>query len=201
MVAARSSASAACRTPTPRAARCCRRRRTPTSPSWPGARSGRLIGHLTGLLATLKGLPLAYNRDLQEDKEPLFDALDQVGLGLAALTGLLAEVSFDTDRMAAAADDPAAAATDLAEYLVRAGVPFREAHAVVGDLVRRSIDDGEDLAALVATAPGLGSDAAALLEPGVSVTRRTSRGGGGPAPYSLQREAFAARLAEDHARR
>ncbi|HEY5698647.1 MAG TPA: argininosuccinate lyase [Acidimicrobiales bacterium] len=164
-------------------------------------KSGRLLGHLTGLLATLKGLPLAYNRDLQEDKEPLFDALDQVGLGLAALSGMLAEVVFDTDRMAAAADDPAAAATDLAEFLVRTGLPFREAHALVGELVRRSIDDGVDLAELVAAHPDLGADAAGLLEPGVSVTRRTSRGGGGPAPYSLQREAFAARLAEDHARR
>ena len=71
----------------------------------------------------------------------------------------------------------------------------------MGDLVRRSIDDGVDLAELVAAQPRLGAEAAALLEPGVAVTRRTSRGGGGPAPYSLQREAFAARLAEDHARR
>ena len=164
-------------------------------------RSGRLIGHLTGLLTTLKGLPLTYNRDLQEDKEPLFDALDQVTLGLAALTGMLSELSFATDRMAAAADDPAAGATDLAEFLVRAGTPFREAHAIVGDLVRRSIDDGEDLAELVAAEPRLGPDAAALLEPGVAVTMRTTRGGGGPAALPLQREAFAARLAEDRARR
>ena len=164
-------------------------------------KSGRLIGHLTGLLATLKGLPLAYNRDLQEDKEPLFDALDQIGLGLAALTGMLAELTFATDRMAAAADDPAAAATDLAEFLVRGGMPFRDAHAVVGDLVRRSIDDGEALATLVAAEPRLGPDAAALLEPGVAVTMRTTRGAGGPAALPLQREAFAARLAEDHARR
>lgn len=164
-------------------------------------KSGRLIGHLTGLLATLKGLPLAYNRDLQEDKEPLFDALDQVSLGLAALTGMLAELTFVTDRMAAAADDPAAGATDLAEFLVRAGMPFRDAHGVVGDLVRRSIDDGEDLATLVAAEPRLGPDAAALLEPGVAVTMRTTRGAGGPAALPLQREAFAARLAEDHARR
>ena len=164
-------------------------------------KSGRLIGHLTGLLATLKGLPLAYNRDLQEDKEPLFDALDQVSLGLAALTGMLAELTFVTDRMAAAADDPAAGATDLAEFLVRAGMPFRDAHGVVGDLVRRSIDDGEDLATLVAAEPRLGPDAAALLEPGVAVTMRTTRGAGGPAALPLQREAFAARLAQDHARR
>ena len=164
-------------------------------------KAGRLIGNLTGVLATLKGLPLAYNRDLQEDKEPLFDALDQVTLGLAALTGMLAELTFDTDRMAAAADDPAAAATDLAEFLVRAGMPFRDAHAVVGDLVRRSIDDGEDLADLVAADDRLGPDAAALLEPGVAVTMRTTRGGGGPAAFVAQRDAFAQRLAEDRARR
>ncbi len=165
------------------------------------AKSGRLIGHLVGLLTALKGLPLAYNRDLQEDKEPLFDALDQVTLGLAALTGMLAELTFDTDRMAAAAAGPAVAATDLAELLVRDGMPFREAHAVVGDLVRRSIDDGEDLAALVAADPRLGPAAVALLAPGVPVTMRTTRGGGGPDALPLQREAFATRLAEDHARR
>jgi argininosuccinate lyase len=164
-------------------------------------KTGRLIGHLTGVLTTLKGLPLAYNRDLQEDKEPLFDALDQVALGLAALTGMLAELTFDTDRMATAADDPAAAATDLAEHLVRGGMPFREAHAVVGDLVRRSVDDGDDLAELVAGDERLGPEAAALLEPGVAVTMRTSRGGAGPSAFPAQREAFAARLAEDRARR
>ena len=92
---------AASTTPTPPAARCCRRRRTPTSPSWPGARAGRLIGDLTGLLATLKALPLAYNRDLQEDKEPLFDALDQVApRPCRRMAGLLAHVDFVTDAMA-----------------------------------------------------------------------------------------------------
>ena len=103
--------------------------------------------------------------------------------------------------MAEAADDPAAAATDLAEFLVRGGMPFRDAHAVVGDLVRRSVDEGEELAPLVAAEPRLGPDAAALLEPGVGVTMRTTRGAGGPAALPLQREAFTARLAEDHARR
>jgi argininosuccinate lyase len=122
-------------------------------------------------------------------------------MGLAALTGMLVELTFDTDRMVEAADDPVAAATDLAEFLVRSGMPFRDAHAVVGDLVRRSLDDGDDLAALVAAAPRLGPEAAALLEPGVAVTMRTTRGAGGPAALPLQREAFAARLAEDHARR
>src|SRR5262245_1858074 len=90
-------------------------------------KSGRLLGHLTGFLATLKSLPLAYNRDLQEDKEPLFDSFDQVRLGLAALTGLVSTLKFDTDRMAAAADTQGAAAVDLAEWLVGRGMPFRQA--------------------------------------------------------------------------
>ena len=86
-------------------------------------KSGRLIGNLTGFLATLKGLPLAYNRDLQEDKEPLFDAVDQVLLALGAVAGLLATLEFDGDRMRAAADTPTSSATDLAEHLVEQGTP------------------------------------------------------------------------------
>jgi YbgC/YbaW family acyl-CoA thioester hydrolase len=119
-------------------------------------KAGRLIGNLTGLLATLKGLPLAYNRDLQEDKEPLFDAVDQVSLALRAVAGMLATMTVDADRMRAAADTPAAAATDLAEHLVRGGTPFRDAHAIVGGLVRESLDGGPPLAELVAAHPDLG---------------------------------------------
>ncbi len=89
-------------------------------------KAGRLIGDLTGLLATAKGLPLSYNRDLQEDKEPLFDALDTVRLGLGAMTGLYGTLQFETHAMAASADSPYAAATDLAELLVADGVPFRD---------------------------------------------------------------------------
>ena len=103
-------------------------------------KSGRLIGNLTGLLATLKGLPMAYNRDLQEDKEPLFDSVSQVVLAVSALSGMIATATFDTEAMQAAADEETTAATDLAEYLVRSGVPFREAHAIVG--VPRSGDVG-----------------------------------------------------------
>ena len=93
-------------------------------------KAGRLIGDLTGFLATMKSLPLAYNRDLQEDKEPLFDALDTVRLGLGAMAGLYRTLDFRTDRMAAAADSPHAAATDLAELLVRRRrpVPHRPRH-------------------------------------------------------------------------
>jgi len=163
-------------------------------------RSGRLIGDLTGLLATLKGLPLAYNRDLQEDKEPLFDALTQIELGLSAFAGLLSTATFDLDAMQAAADAPDMAATDLAEHLVSAGVPFRDAHAIVGGLVRTSLDEGVPLADLVEAHPQLGPDAVALLGPGVAVRRRTTRGGGGPAPVAVQLRRFEAQLAADRAR-
>ena len=163
-------------------------------------KAGRVIGGLVGVLTTLKGLPLAYNRDLQEDKEPLFDAVDQVALGLEAVRGLIASTAFQTDRMRAAADTPAAAAVDLAEFLVARGMPFREAHHVVGGLVRRSIDGGEDLASLVADEPSLGAEAAKLLEPGVAVTRRTTPGGAGPAPVASQLESFRLRLTDERER-
>jgi argininosuccinate lyase len=160
-------------------------------------KAGRLIGNLTGLLATLKGLPLAYNRDLQEDKEPLFDAVDQVSLALSAMAGMLDTLQVDTARMQAAADSPTASATDLAEHLVVGGTPFRDAHAIVGALVREALDGGAPLRDLVAAHPALGPDAVHLLDPGVAVTRRTTPGGAGPAPVAVQLERFRARLRED----
>jgi argininosuccinate lyase len=163
-------------------------------------RAGRLVGHLTGVLTTLKGLPLSYNRDLQEDKEPLFDAVEQVVLATGARAGLLDSGRFDTARMAAAADDPLAGATDLAEFLVAGGLPFRQAHEVVGGLVRTSLSSGRPLADLVASEPRLGAEAAALLRPGVSVTRRTTPGGAGPVPVATQKERFRARVEQDLAR-
>ena len=99
-------------------------------------KSGRLIGNLTGLLATLKGLPFGYNRDLQEDKEPVFDSVEQLLLVLPAMTGMIATLEFDAERMAASAPEGFALATDIAEWLVREGVPFREAHEVAGACVR-----------------------------------------------------------------
>ena len=164
------------------------------------AKTGRLIGHLTGLLAMLKGLPLAYNRDLQEDKEPLFDSLDQLGAGLAAVTGMLGTSTFDLERMRAAADGPEAAAVDLAEWLVERGMPFRQAHAVVGSLVRDSLQRGVPLAELVQAHPALGVDALGLLEPGVAVTRRSTPGGAGPGPMVQQLERFTHRLELDRER-
>jgi argininosuccinate lyase len=165
-------------------------------------KSGRLVGHLTAMLVTLKGLPLAYNRDLQEDKEPLFDAVEQVNLGLAALSGLLATAELDTARMAAAADAPesGAAAVDLAEWLVAAGMPFRDAHHVVAGLVRESLTGGPSMAESVAAHPELGPEAAALLEAGAAVRRRTTAGGAGPVPVAAQVERFRARLEADRAR-
>ncbi len=157
-------------------------------------RAGRLIGDLAGFLATLKGLPLSYNRDLQEDKEPLFDALDTSTASCRALAGLIATATIDEARMAAAADGSAAAATDLAEYLVRGGLPFREAHALVGSLVRQSIERRVPLAELVTTEPRLGDDALALLEAGQSVRMRSTPGGAGPDPVSRQLRAAADRL-------
>jgi len=149
-------------------------------------KAGRVIGNLTGLLATLKGLPLTYNKDLQEDKEPLFDAIDTMRLTLLALDGMISTTSFRTDRMAEAASSPYAAATDLAEWLVAQGMAFRDGHAIVGELVRKALAGEGSLPDLVAAHPQLGDDAAALLAPGVSVTRRTSHGGGSPVAVADQ---------------
>ena len=111
-------------------------------------KAGRLIGNLTGFLATMKGLPLTYNRDYQEDKEPLFDSVDQIKLALGAVTGMIATATWVPERMQAAADAETTSATDLAEWLVQRGTPFRDAHAVVGTLVRRSLAGEGSLAAL-----------------------------------------------------
>jgi len=158
-------------------------------------RAGRLIGHLAGFLATLKGLPLAYNRDLQEDKEPLFDAFDHVQAALRALRGLFGAIGWNADAMTAAADSPYLAAVDLAEWLVARQMPFREAHALVGGLVRDSLERHLPLAELVSAHPDLGPEAAALLAPGVAVTRRRTAGGAGPSAVQEQMGRFEAALA------
>ncbi len=149
-------------------------------------KAGRVIGDLTGLLTTLKGLPLAYNRDLQEDKEPVFDAVDTLQRSLLALTGMIATITFVPAALRAQVDDPFLAATDLAELLVRKGTPFRDAHAIVGGLVRDALAGAGSLADLVAADPRLGDEGAALLAPGASVARRTTPGAGGPEPVAAQ---------------
>jgi argininosuccinate lyase len=151
-------------------------------------KAGRLIGGLTGLLTTLKGLPLAYNRDLQEDKEPVFDAVDTLLLVLPAMAGLIATIRFNPKRMARSAASGYALATDLAELLVRRGVPFREAHEVVGHLVVwcqvhecELVDVGDqDLARI---SPHLTPDVRAVLTvPGALDARQTY---GGTAPVRV----------------
>jgi argininosuccinate lyase len=158
-------------------------------------KAGRLIGNLTGLLTTLKGLPLAYNRDLQEDKEPLFDSYDQVSLAVGALTGMIQTATFNADRMREAADVQSLSATDLAEYLVRKGTPFRQAHAIVGELVQKAISGSQSLQQLVADSPDFDADALQLIGTGVGVQLRSSPGAAGPHAAEDQRARFASVIA------
>jgi argininosuccinate lyase len=109
------------------------------------AKTGRVYGHLMAMLTVLKGLPLSYNRDLQEDKEGLFDAARTVLACLEVMAGMLRTIKVNETRMREAAEEGFLLATDLAEYLVRRGMPFREAHRVVGELVRRCLEEGKEL--------------------------------------------------------
>ncbi|HXP98575.1 MAG TPA: argininosuccinate lyase [Solirubrobacteraceae bacterium] len=112
------------------------------------AKAPRVVSHLSGLHGVMHALPLTYNKDLQEDKEHLFDAADTIELALAAARGMIAGVSFDRERLAAAAGDEMIAATDVADLLVRRGMPFREAHGVVAALVRTAVDSSRELSEL-----------------------------------------------------
>jgi argininosuccinate lyase len=148
-------------------------------------KSGRLIGNLTGLLATLKGLPLAYNRDLQEDKEPVFDSVDTLLVVLPAMTGMVATMAVDAARMNELAPQGFSLATDVAEWLVRQGVPFREAHELAGACVRRCEELGVDLpglgdAQLAAISPHLTPEVRDVLTVEGSVASRRGRGGTAP---------------------
>ena len=162
-------------------------------------KTGRLVGHVAGFLTTLKGLPLAYNRDLQEDKEPLFDAVDQVSLALGALTGMIATATFDTERMAAAAVVAHDGGHRPGRVAGRGGAcPSGTPTPSSGGLVRDSLRAGRPpLADLVAADDRLGPEAAALVAPGVAVTRRTTPGGGGPGPVAAQLARFHDRLDTD----
>ncbi|MBD0322797.1 MAG: argininosuccinate lyase, partial [Aldersonia sp.] len=145
-------------------------------------KAGRLIGNLTGLLATLKAQPLAYNRDLQEDKEPVFDSVAQLELLLPAITGLIATLTFHTDRMAELAPAGYTLATDIAEWLVRAGVPFRVAHEAAGACVRKAEERGVGLDQLTddefaAIDPALTGSVREVLSVTGSIASRNARGG------------------------
>jgi argininosuccinate lyase len=164
-------------------------------------KAGRLIGNLTGLLATLKAQPLAYNRDLQEDKEPLFDSVEQLELLLPAIAGMIGTLRFDVGRMAQLAPAGFTLATDIAEWLVREGVPFRVAHEAAGACVRAAESRGiglneltdEELAAID---PHLTSRVREVLTVAGSIASRDAYGGTAPDRVAEQRERLVARLAE-----
>jgi argininosuccinate lyase len=153
----------------------------------------RIAASFQSLLGTMHALPLAYSKDLQEDKEPLFDAIDNLELCLAAATGMLAGISFNRERLAAAAEDEMLAATDLADALVQEGVPFREAHGLVGGLVRASIESGRPLSELTDTElDGIPDDAKQAvhraLEKGQTIESKVSLGGTASGPLAQQIE-------------
>jgi argininosuccinate lyase len=139
------------------------------------AKAPRVVSHLAALHGVMHALPLTYNKDLQEDKEHLFDAQRTLDLALAAAVGMVAGATFARERMAAAASDETIAATDLADLLVRRGVPFREAHGVVADLVRRAVG-GEGTLRDLAVGQ-LGEEAAAVLEQSSWLESKVSEGG------------------------
>ena len=156
-------------------------------------KAGRLIGNLSGLLATLKAMPLAYNRDLQEDKEPVFDSVAQLEMVLPAMAGLVATLVFDVDRMAALAPVGYTLATDIAEWLVRRGVPFRVAHETAGAAVRAAegrgvgldeLSDGE----LAAISAELSPEVRQVLTVDGSVASRNAHGGTAPERVGAQLE-------------
>jgi argininosuccinate lyase len=161
-------------------------------------KAGTLIGRLTGFLATMKGLPSAYDKDLQEDKVPLFDAADTLALMLPVMAGVLATLQVRPARMQQALD-PAMLATDLADYLVERGIPFRQAHSLVGQAVRRAIElsvalDRLPLTELQAIHPVFQADVAAVFDFPASVARRSVTGGTAPSAVAEQLKSAKARL-------
>ncbi|GIU83573.1 MAG: argininosuccinate lyase [Acidimicrobiales bacterium] len=167
------------------------------------AKSGRLVGHLVALLVALKGLPLAYDRDLQEDKEPLIDAFDQMRVVLPALRGLVASMRFDLARMREAAGDDTLAAVDLAELLVSKGVPFRTAHSRVASLVRDAREKGTSLREAVGSDEQWAShadEALEVIEQVLAGRRRRSAGGADMESVRGQLERARERLAESRRR-
>jgi argininosuccinate lyase len=164
-------------------------------------KSGRLIGNLTGLLATLKGLPLAYNRDLQEDKEPVFDSIETLEVLLPAFTGMVSTLVFDTARMAELAPQGFSLATDVADWLVRQRVPFRDAHEISGALVRFCEENGLDLdeptdEQYLAVSPQLTAGVREVLTVEGSVASRTGAGGTAAVRVAEQQAELAARVRE-----
>ncbi len=160
-------------------------------------KTGRVYGSLTAILTTMKGLPLAYNRDMQEDKAPLFDAVDTLSASLQVLAAMVPHLRVRADRMRAAADAGYTLATELADYLATQGIPFRDAHGVVGAIVRKAIADERSLSSLSLEelrlfSPAFKKDVLAWLTPEAAVARR--RATGGTAPANVRRRLRARKL-------
>jgi argininosuccinate lyase len=162
-------------------------------------KTGRVYGNLVSLLTTMKGLPLTYNRDMQEDKEAVFDTIDTVKSTLQVLTAMLPRIVFRTERLRSTAGDAYATATDLAEYLVRKGVPFRTAHEIVGRIVRYCIAQGKRPGELGMDefrtfSDGIDEDVYGIIEAEASADAKRSAGGTARAEVKRQIEAITLRL-------
>ena len=160
-------------------------KKNPDMPELIRGKTGRLYGHLMSLLTTMKGLPLTYNKDMQEDKEALFDAVDTVEICLEVMSQLLGEISFNSDRLKAATEKGFLVATDLADYLVGKGMTFREAHEIVGKMVLFAMDREKELHDLTLDemkgfARRIDKDVYEWLDPALSLKRRNIPGGTGP---------------------
>jgi argininosuccinate lyase len=178
-------------------------KKNPDVPELVRGKSGRVVGDLVSLLVTLKGLPLAYNRDMQEDKEPVFDAVETTQSSLEILTETLRTLVVRGDAMAAAAADPMLLATDLAEHLVQTGVAFREAHEIVGRIVALSQESGTPLSSLDRETmrsfhDALDLDPSTFFSVERSLDARTAVGG--PARKNVERAVESARRELDEIR-
>ncbi|MEM6489599.1 MAG: argininosuccinate lyase [Pseudomonadota bacterium] len=177
-------------------------KRNPDAAELCRAKVGRILGAFTALTAVMKGLPMTYSKDMQEDKEPVFDAADALALALAAMAGMVADMAPNRERLAAAAGAGYATATDLADWLVRVlGMPFRDAHHATGRIVAAAEAAGMDLAdmplaAFRAVEPRIDADVYSVLTPAASAASRTSYGGTAPAQVRAQIARWRARIAE-----
>ena len=161
-------------------------------------KAGRLIGNLTGVMTMLKGLPFAYNRDLQEDKEPLFDSIETLLILVPAVTGMIATTQFDRDKMAAAAPTGFSLATEIADYLVRAHIPFSQAHEAAGACVALCEKTNRELheltdAEFLAIHPSLTGGVREVLTVSGALNSRTTTGGTAPTEVANQLNDLAAK--------
>jgi argininosuccinate lyase len=175
-------------------------KRNPDAAELVRAKTGRILGSLVALMTVMKGLPLAYSKDMQEDKPPVFEAFDSLELAILAMTGMIGDLAPDRERMAAAAGAGYSTATDLADWLVRAlNLPFRQAHHVTGAAVKRAESLGLDLqdlplAEFTAIEPGITEAVYAFLTPAASVASRESYGGAAPTQVRAQIQRWKERL-------